>query len=157
MGGKTMKKRDLATLALIGISAGLVIGGCQQQKKNGNNKTSAAEQMSPDMQTFYNSLSQEAQRKFTDLDAQHRMMAVEMANQSCNAKNACAGMGGCATKEHACAGQNSCKGQGGPPVKDPNKAVEIQYRNQMNQRQKMNGQMNGKSNPSTSNGQSQNR
>lgn len=137
-----MKKRDLATLAMIGISAGLLVGGCQQQNKS-STKMSAAEQMSPDMQTFYNSLSPEGQRKFMELDAQHRMMAIEMSNQKCTGKNNCASMGGCATAAHACAGQNGCKGQGGTPVRDSNRAVEVQHRNQTNQRQRMNNQMNG--------------
>lgn len=142
-----MKKCDLATLAMIGISAGLMVSGCQQ--KNGtnpsSNKASAAEQLSPDMQAFYSSLSPEAQQQFMQLDAQHKMMAVEMANQSCNHKNSCAGMGGCASVEHQCAGQNGCKGQGGAPVKNPNKAVEVQYKNQTSQRQSTNGGMNGSS------------
>lgn len=135
-----MKRRDLTTLAMIGISAGLVVGGCQNDGRDGrsNNKAAADEQMSPDMKSFYSSLSSDMQQKFMQLDAQHKMMAVEMANQSCNGKNKCSGMGGCATAEHQCAGQNGCKGQGGAPIKDPNKAVEAQYNNQMGQRQKMN-------------------
>ena len=140
-----MKKNDLAMLAMIGISAGLMVGGCQ---KNGpdRNKASAGEQMSPDMQSYYNSLSSDAQKKFMELDAQHKMMAVEMAHQSCKGQNKCAGMGGCGTPDHKCAGQNSCKGQGGVPIKEASKAVEVQYKNQMNQRQNTNGGMGGSSN-----------
>ena len=133
-----MKRRDLTTLAMIGISAGLMVGGCQPNDGRSNNKAAADEQLSPDMQSFYSSLSSDAQQKFMQLDAQHKMMAVEMANQSCNGKNKCSGMGGCSTAEHQCAGQNGCKGQGGAPIKDPNKAVEAQYKNQIGQRQKTN-------------------
>lgn len=124
-----MKKRDLATLAMIGISAGLMAGGCQ--KYGSSHKGSAQEVSSPDMTAFQQSLSQESQAKFKQLDAQHKMMAIEMANQKCNGKNKCSSMGGCETSEHACAGQNGCKGQGGAPIKDPSKAVEVQYKNQM--------------------------
>ncbi len=131
-----MKKRDLATLAMIGISAGLIVGGCQQNSKdknnNPNNRSAVMEHMSPDMQTFSNSLSRDAKEKFQELDAQHKMMATEMANQNCSGQNMCAGMGGCATSENSCAGHNACSGRGGPPVKDPNKAVEVQHKNQMN-------------------------
>jgi hypothetical protein len=146
MNGGIMKKRDLTNLAMLGIAAGLAASGCQQQgerdqKRPSNNKASAAEQLSPDMQAFYSSLSAEEQKKFMQLDAQHKMMAVEMANQNCGGQNKCSGMGGCATSQHQCAGQNACKGQGGPPVHDPNKAVEVQYNNQMGQRQKTNGGM----------------
>ncbi len=143
-----MKKNDLAKLAMIGISAGLMVGGCQQKNGPDRNKASADEQMSPDMQSYYNSLSSDAQKKFMELDAQHKMMAVEMAHQSCKGQNKCAGMGGCGTVDHKCAGQNSCKGQGGNPVKDASKAVEVQYKNQMDQRQNTNGGMGGSSSPS---------
>lgn len=149
-----MKKRDLATLAMIGISAGLIAGGCQQTTKDkdtkrGGNRTNgnglqAAENMSADMQSFYASLSPDAKKKFDQLDAQHKMMAMEMANQQCNGKNKCAGMGGCSTADHSCAGENGCKGQGGAPVKDANKAVDIQYKHQMGKNGGTNG--NGKTN-----------
>lgn len=142
-----MKKNDLVTLAMVGISAGLMVGGCQKGGTD-HNKASAAEQISPDMQVFYNSLSVDMQKKFMQLTAQHKMMAVEMAQQSCSGHNKCAGMGGCGTADHKCAGLNSCKGQGGAPVKDPNKAVEAQF-NQMNQRKDTNGGM-GNSPPQTS-------
>ena len=137
-----MKKGELAKLALLGISAGLMVGGCHQKKDTGTaSQGSADEQMSQDMQSFYSSLSSDAQKKFVQLDAQHKMMAVEMAQQGCHAKNKCAAMGGCATSDHGCAGLNACKGQGGAPVKDANKAVEIQYKNQMAQRSKTSGGM----------------
>jgi hypothetical protein len=142
-----MKKRDLTALVMIGISAGLVVGGCQQQGSRNevgpNNKASADEQMSPDMQAFYSSLSPDAQNKFMQLDAQHKMMAVEMANQDCKGQNKCATMGGCKTDQHDCKGKNGCKGQGGAPIKDPNKAVEVQFNNQMLQRQRTNSGMGG--------------
>ncbi len=132
-----MKKQNLATLAVIGVGAGLLLGGCQQHEKqapakNGANGKAPAEEAGADMQAFSSSLSPEGKKKFEELDAQHKMMAVEMANQECNGKNKCAGLGGCATADNACAGSNSCKGKGGAPVKDPNKAVEVQYKNQKN-------------------------
>lgn len=129
-----MKKQDLATLALLGISAGLLIGGCQQQshKKNPQENTQGSlQQLTSTMQSFYSSLSPEAQKKFIALDNEHKMMALEMAQQSCQGKNNCAGKGGCATQKHDCAGHNSCKGQGGAPVQDINRAVNVQYENQM--------------------------
>ncbi len=131
-----MKKRDLTALAMIGITAGLAMTtGCQKQdKKSSDGKEMTAEKMSPEMQSFHNSLSPDAQKKFMELDAQHKMMAMEMANQSCNGRNACAGMGGCATASHSCAGLNSCKGQGGRPVRDADKSVGIQHNMQANER-----------------------
>lgn len=149
-----MKKRDLTTLALLGIGVGLAVGSCNPKEDSGNNKASAEEQMSPDMESYYKSLSSDAQQKFMQMDAQHRMMAVEMANQSCSGKNKCAGMGGCSTANHTCAGKNSCKGQGGTPIKDANKAVEAQYQNQMSQREQMQSGM-GQSNAPNTSGMSQ--
>ena len=133
-----MNKRDLATLAVIGIG---VATGCQKaggateenshydlpsQKDEGH-----SHKASLNKQAFYNSLSTEGKRKFSTLNAQHQMMAIEMANQSCNGKNECAGMGGCKSANNSCAGKNACKGQGGSPVHDNNKVVMIQHHKQM--------------------------
>ncbi len=137
-----MKKKDLASLAVIGISAGLIVSGCEQnvsnEKGDTNNKkqpqtNSAAMHSQSDMDQFAASLSPEAKKKFTELDSHHKMMSMEMAHQSCKGQNECKGMGGCKTTKNSCAGQNGCKGEGGPPVKDPNKAVDVQYQNQMNE------------------------
>jgi len=150
-----MKKRDLTKLVMIGIGAGLIVGGCDNSRGPDNgapggpppgNGGPGLEQMGPDMQAFFTSLSSDSQNKFMQLDAQHKMMAIEMAMQTCSGQNKCSGMGGCNTSQHECAGKNSCKGQGGNPVKDPNKAIEAQYKNQMNQRQKTNGGMGGSTN-----------
>ena len=134
-----MKKRDVAALAVLGISAGLVVGGCGQKNGSSSNRVEAAEhgQMSPDMQAFYASLSPDAQKKFMALDAQHKMMVMEMANQGCNGQNSCRGMGGCANAKNSCAGENACKGQGGAPVKNADEAVDVQYRHQMGERDNM--------------------
>ncbi|MCB1181692.1 MAG: hypothetical protein KDK55_06725 [Chlamydiia bacterium] len=126
-----MKKQDLATLAMIGISAGLMIGGCQQkqqEKKGGNREMNAhsTQEMSPNMQAFYSTLSSDGQRQFMELDSEHRKMAVDMMEQKCQGKNMCKGLGGCATDKNSCAGMNGCKGKGGPPVKSADKAVEAQ-------------------------------
>lgn len=126
------KKRDLVALALLGISAGLFATGCHQQKGNAENQNgSAMMQMNPDMQAFYNSLSADAQKKFMNMDNQHRRMAMEMLNQNGVGQNSCKGLGGCKTASHDCGGKNSCKGQGGPAIHDANKAVDVQYQNQM--------------------------
>jgi hypothetical protein len=135
-----MKKKDLIALAMLGISAGL-LGGCHKDPKTGRAEQGSMEKLSPDMKAFYESLSPEAQQKFMQLDAQHKMMAIEMSNQSCNQQNQCGGMGGCATSTHECGGQNSCKGEGGAPIQDSNKAVEMQYTNQMKERQKKTSQL----------------
>lgn len=117
-----MKKRNLATLAMIGISAGLVVGGCQkkgwgtketkpEEEKSSSsteNQLGAAEHMTSDMQSFYDSLSPEAKKQFNELDAHHKMMAIEKSKGS------------------TCSGPQGC----GSPPENPNKAVETEYMNQ---------------------------
>lgn len=80
-----MKTRDLFSLTALVVGAALLLGACQ----NGNQrpKTSAAEQMSPEMKSFYSSLSADGQRKFDKLDPQHKNMAMDMA-KSGQAKSA---------------------------------------------------------------------
>jgi hypothetical protein len=130
-----MKKRDLMTLAMIGISSGLMVTGCQKGRETKSN-VSAEEQKAPlDQMSFYNMLSDDAKKKFDQLDEKHKAAAVDMYNQKCNGKNSCAGKGGCSTSTHDCAGKNECSGQGGAPVKDANQAVEVQMKNQQKGRQ----------------------
>lgn len=133
-----MNKWDLNRLALIGMSAGLALSGCQNTIDDSEKKKSSdqLDDLSTDMETFFRSLSPKAQKKFRKLDAQHKMMAVEMADQKCHGRNSCAGMGGCSTADHECAAMNECKGHGGAPVRDADKAVEIQYQKQMENSQK---------------------
>ena|ERR1700722_16719835 len=130
-----MKKRDLMTLAMIGISSGLLITGCQKGGDKRSN-TAAEEQKTPvDAASFYNMLSPDSKKKFDQLDEKHKAAAVEMYNQKCNGQNMCAGKGGCSTSTHDCAGKNDCSGQGGAPVKDANKAVDAQMKTQQKERQ----------------------
>ncbi len=136
-----MKKQDLATLAMIGISAGLLVGGCQQNQKDKKPGANGAnfEKIGTNMQTFMNSLpSEEARKKFMQLDNEHKLIVIEMVTQGCNGKNSCKGKGACATAEHACAGKNGCKGKGGGPIESADKAVNAQFENQMNGTQNQN-------------------
>lgn len=139
-----MSKRELATWAVIGITA--ATSACQRAKAQEEGKQQSIpshpqqqdmghqHRMSAQKEAFYNSLSSGGKKKFMELDSQHQHMAMEMADQSCNGKNSCAGMGGCKSAYNACAGKNSCKGQGGEPVNDPNKAVMIQHLKQYGKR-----------------------
>ncbi|MCH9611497.1 MAG: hypothetical protein S4CHLAM81_09170 [Chlamydiales bacterium] len=136
-----MNKRELATLAVIGATA--ITTGCQKgTADHGEEKHMDDEQhntnnqhdMSAEKKAFYETLSVGGKRKFMELDEHHQAMAMEMAHQSCNGQNECAGMGGCKSAHNACAGKNGCKGQGGEPVKDPNKAVMVQLMKQSGER-----------------------
>lgn len=131
-----MKKRELAALAMLGISAGLMVGGCQNKEgdRPSEGHVSSAVQTTAAMDFFFSKLSLEAQEQFNQLDELHKMMAIEMAHLSTE-------MGGSSTTVHGCAGKNACKGQGGAPIRDPNKAVETQYNNQLNQRRQTTQEM----------------
>ncbi len=117
-----MKKIDLASLALLGITAGLTVSSCQECPSRPSNPsshhTAAAEQMNPEMDAFFNRLSPASKRKFMDMDEQHRAMAMELTNASCKGPHNCGGT-------------------------DPNESVQIQYQNQMQQRSQMNRTMRG--------------
>jgi hypothetical protein len=130
-----MDKKELARLALLGISAGLMVTGCQKEQTG---DPPSNQEVNGDIESFYNSLTPKAKQQFMQLDTQHKMLAIELYQQHCKGENNCADMGGDATSQHACAGQNTCKGGGGAPLRDPNKAVEIQFNHQMKYRHQIN-------------------
>jgi hypothetical protein len=132
-----MKKNELLNLAMLGVSVGLLVTGCERRENKPKNPTthSAAIQMPADMQAFYSNLSPDAQQKFLQMDNLHRKMSVEMLNHGPHGQNSCQGLGGCQGISHSCAGLNDCKGQGGArALTNPNQAVDVQYNNQYQQR-----------------------
>lgn len=76
-----MKKKDLSTLAMIGISAGLLIGGCQQSQQGTNSTWSNIEKLSTELHSFYNSLSPEGKQKFLGLDLDSKRRAFELSKE----------------------------------------------------------------------------
>lgn len=96
-----MKKRTLAALALMGISLSLF---------GQNNQPTGADQ-----QAFYQMLKPEAQKKFLELDSEHRRAAMEIYQSDCKAENQCRG--------------------------HREQAVDEQYNNQMLQRRQLNNGM----------------
>jgi len=77
-----MKKKKLATLAIIGISMGILVEGHAQGQ---------IEQMSSDMKKFYEQLAPDTQKKFLELDASHRKSAMQSTAQYCKGENQCPG------------------------------------------------------------------
>jgi hypothetical protein len=133
-----MKKNDLLNLAMLGISAGLLMTSCERRDnkpQTPSTHSAAIHQMPADIQSFYSQLSPDAQQKFLQMDNLHRKMSVEMLNHGPQGQNSCKGLGGCQGISHSCAGLNDCKGQGGArPLSNPNQAVDVQYNNQHQQR-----------------------
>ena len=102
-----MKKNKLMSLALLGISAvSLVTNGCGK---------ASGDDMTPEMKSFYEQLTPEAQQKFLQLDTEHKKMAVNFANQYCKGESQCGG--------------------------HREQEVEKLYKQQMQQRQKLNQNM----------------
>lgn len=66
----------------MGISFGLVVGGCRKAE---------AEQMSPEMKSFYEQLTPDAQQKFLELDAQHKKTAMQIVESYCKSESQCRG------------------------------------------------------------------
>lgn len=68
-----MKKNKLMMLALMGLlSTGFADG-----------------EVSPDMRTFYESLSAESKEKFLKLDDEHRKMAIDLGENTCGSSSKC--------------------------------------------------------------------
>jgi hypothetical protein len=93
-----MKKKNFSALAMMGISMGLVAGGCQKAQ---------SDEMSPEMRNFYEQLTPDAQKKFKELDDQHKKASMGILNS-----------------QHACRSESACKGM-------REQAVEEQYQKQM--------------------------
>ena len=102
-----MKKTKLISLAMIGISMGLMTI-CYAHGPN-------EQKMNSEMQSFYQMLTPDAQKKFLELDETHKKAALEIYAEGCKALS-------------------DCKGY-------REQAVEQQYSNQMQQRQKTNEAM----------------
>lgn len=105
-----MEKKRLAALTLVGISAGLALGGCQKPPERQRMQKVSVQEMDSKMQGFYDSLSPEAQKKFSQMDAQHQRMAVDSGTP------------------HACDSPHGCPTN--PTREDRNNAVEKAYQDQ---------------------------
>lgn len=71
-----MKKKDLLSIAMMGVCAGLLMGACQAPANN--NQRGMYSNGDAETQNFYRMLSPEYQRKFDQLDARGRANAMQM-------------------------------------------------------------------------------
>ena len=79
--------------------------------------TAKGDEMSTDMKTFYEQLTPDAQRKFRELDESHKQAAMKILELGCKA-------------------DIQCKGH-------RERAVDVQYQNQLRERGQKNDQMRG--------------
>lgn len=141
-----MKKKDLAMLALLGLTSGMMISCKTGQHKEGQpgkkdlpGKTAgqvapSAQPMTAEEKAFYGKLNAEGKRTFEQMNSADRQKSIQTANAGCKGKNICKGLGGCETDDHACKGMNDCKGKGGCAVTDPNDAVQMTKQSTMQQK-----------------------
>jgi hypothetical protein len=140
-----MNKKELTRLAMIGATAGIILSqaafaetagipakatllsaGCakcaaataDKEKNDQPKKIQNGEEL-------VNKLNANGKEIYEKLDQQHRDLALKLANQDCNGKNECKGMGGCNSAEKS--GKNECKGMSkcNAFIKDPNFAVKV--------------------------------
>lgn len=78
-----MKKRNLATLALMGITMGLLTTSFTANDQ---------QTFSPEEKTFYDMLDENGKKEFSELDTKHRKMALSTIEQSCKAEHECKGI-----------------------------------------------------------------
>jgi hypothetical protein len=132
-----MKGKDLTTLALMGLTSGLMMS-CQGENgtKDAPETKLQQTQMSPDEQAFYRQLNAWGKKNFERMNSEQRLMVMKAAKAGCHGRNDCKGLGNCKTDKNSCAGNNDCKGEGGCAA-SPNKAVELVKKQMESKRSKM--------------------
>lgn len=96
----------------------------QQQLKEGSiTEGQLLQQLDPVGKATYNSL-----------DPEHKQLALELANQSCQGHNSCKGKNACKTENNSCAGKGGCRGQSKCNFKDKNKAVKVAQQKMLEKR-----------------------
>lgn len=148
-----MKNPDLAKLALMGLTSGVLILNQADQPK-----LSAAEPSTPSSakhgckntapsndseDSNYNEdngnigyhvlsedelldeLNDHGIKLYNSLSKEGKKLAREVASGRCNKTNLCKGLNACKTDQNECAGKGSCKGKGKCGFADKNLAVEV--------------------------------
>jgi hypothetical protein len=143
-----MKRQDLMSLALLGLTAAGLVGGntlSAEEATNGAPKAecacpaAACKPMTAEQQAFYGKLNDQGKQMFIKMDMEGRNMAMQTA-KAAPGKNSCAGLNGCAAPgKNDCMGKGSCKGTSVKGFSDPNKAVQVTYDKMMAKRQGMQG------------------
>jgi hypothetical protein len=136
-----MNKKNLAKLALCGITSGLLVSATGTTSTTGTKDTtvkSDAKQDSSDAYqrgniTFHEmteselvlQLNAEGQATYNKLSPEGKALALKVASSSCTGENPCAGLNACKTDSNDCAGKGKCKGFGKCSIADKNLAVKL--------------------------------
>lgn len=139
-----MKKPDFKTLALLGVSTGIILTPslhAQQEKsppsaKEETKKSDSSKNDPNDENMNYHlmtedelmmELNSDGIAMYKKLDKEGKGLALLVASASCNNTNPCAHLNACKTDKNDCAGKGECKGKGICAVGDKNLAVRLVY------------------------------
>jgi hypothetical protein len=138
-----MKKPDLKSLALMGITGGLFLSSqcnaADYQSKGAPQNQNKAMHQSKEMSEseLMEKLDANHKAMFKDMTPEGKKMALKLANQTCAGTNECKGLNACKTDDNGCAGKGGCKGQSKCSFKDKNKAVEAANQHMQQKRTEM--------------------
>ncbi|SCA64145.1 hypothetical protein SCG7086_CG_00030 [Chlamydiales bacterium SCGC AG-110-P3] len=137
-----MKKKStqLKSLAMLGLSTGLIFG-CQSTDASAGNSNQAEQAALMTETELLSQLNAESTALYNALDAEGKELARELASQQCAGKNKCGGLNSCADDNNACAGQGGCGGQSKGPFTDKNLAVKVAAKHMKEQREGRGHQM----------------
>jgi hypothetical protein len=125
-----MKKQDLKKLALIGISAGIVLskGPLSAAVSDDTLKKNNESNMNYHLMTedeLLLELTPEGEKLYHSLDAEGKKLALAVASQYCNGTNICRGLNACKTDDNECAGKGACKGKSKCAFSSKDLAVKV--------------------------------
>ncbi len=129
------KKRDIKKLAIVGLSAGLILATHLSADDKNSSQSNDSNQTDPNNGNLgYHvmtedelllELSPEGLADYKSLTPEGKALALKVASMRCSGTNDCSGLNACETAKHTCAGQGSCKGTGKCAIADKNLAVKL--------------------------------
>lgn len=133
-----MKKKNLASLAFIGLSSGLLITYpllSEDSSTDPNSENVGYHLMTED--ELFSLLNAKGRALYKSLSPEGKKLALETASARCNGTNQCKGLNACRTDKNDCAGQGACQGQGKCALSDKNLAVKLVAKKMAEKREKV--------------------
>ena len=139
-----MKNREFKTLALVGLTTGLLISGQAAQAKDNGTDSQKNEYKDPNSenmgyhiytkQELMLELNEDGIKMFNSLSPEGQALALKVASVRCQATNQCKGLNACKTEKNDCMFKGACKGQGKCAFSNKNDAVKAVYLKMANKR-----------------------
>jgi hypothetical protein len=118
-----MKKyKTLKSLAALGLIAGAMgtVEGAEAPAT-----TACVAPAADKVDALFKQIDAAHQAMFKTADCETQNLMLQLANQSCKAKNSCAGLNSCKSEKNSCAGLGACAGTSPGPFKDKNQALDV--------------------------------